>query len=485
MWGGGCSGRVRRSAVVGAASVLAWALLLTIALPRAHGASRCSGRQFSLEDSPGTVDGVRVLSDYEDPVCITGGIRVTFTSAAGAQCAGGPCGYAGTYAWRPRGLSSLEVETDLSHGIRSRNISLDLGDDASVLDTVVQRAAPSDGQLTCTDRGAGEDGSYSLTATPSRVAVDLAEPDGPVYGSRCAGPLDGDFAAAMPSTTIGLHVVARGGQAIDLRHSAPFAAGGFTGEVVSTLVLHLGRPIKATRIRASPPGKTHTERVVGVYYALQALTGRAVGAVTTSATPASCGPLDACGLTGRLTFTGGSDVDGAALFAATAPLARPRRDLLAALGLSAHGDPHGISVVGFLFADPDLTLTSVISQGQGCTDRTTIDEATSFLSVSRGRLQFPLSLGSDATTDALRTRCPGPDLGDHAFAGGSYPRDVLRHRVIRLALHDASFHDGPYRVALHSALVLRLKRQRVFKTTLKLDDVRSMLREAVEDGLRY
>jgi hypothetical protein len=58
--------------------------------------------------------------------------------------------------------------------------------------------------------------------------------------------------------------------------------------------------------------------------------------------PGECGPFDACGLGGGITVAPGAARGGSVSLFASASATRPGRDLLAAVGLSAHGNPAGI-----------------------------------------------------------------------------------------------------------------------------------------------
>ncbi len=66
------------------------------------------------------------------------------------------------------------------------------------------------------------------------------------------------------------------------------------------------------------------------------------------------------------------------------------------------------------------------------------------LETRAGRLLVSLSPRSSQAADPLRTRCPGPELGQHAFTRASLPRTALRHRVLTVAPDGNAFGDGPY-----------------------------------------
>jgi hypothetical protein len=78
-----------------------------------------------------------------------------------------------------------------------------------------------------------------------------------------------------------------------------------------------------------------------------------------------------------------------------------------------------------------------------------------------GRLEVSLSPGLSQAADPLRTRCPGPDLGQRQLTSASLPLSVLRHRSFTVTLHGNAFGDGPYRVTTRSTLNLTLRRTKV------------------------
>jgi hypothetical protein len=80
--------------------------------------------------------------------------------------------------------------------------------------------------------------------------------------------------------------------------------------------------------------------------------------------------------------------------------------------------------------------------------------------VMRDAHHITVSLTPDQSqaTDALRTRCPGPDIGSHRFASGELPAAVLRRPSFSVALHGLPFSNGPYRVTTRSTLRLSLRR---------------------------
>lgn len=84
---------------------------------------------------------------------------------------------------------------------------------------------------------------------------------------------------------------------------------------------------------------------------------------------AACGPFDACGPVGLIDVTPGATSNGSASLIATAPLRRPKRDLLAALGVTRHGNPSGIAVDGSGYATGRGEVTADLTQQGACRDQ--------------------------------------------------------------------------------------------------------------------
>jgi hypothetical protein len=192
------------------------------------------------------------------------------------------------------------------------------------------------------------------------------------------------------------------------------------------------------------------------------LTGTAVATVRSSAAPAVCGPFDACGLAGEVDVTPGTVSGGSVSLTANAPLRRPKRDLLSALGVANGGNPSGISVQGG--GDASLhrgEVSADLTQDGACRDNTELREAGIQLRPRAGRLQISVSPSVFQAGDPLRTRCPGPELGSHQLTNAWVPLTALRRPTLTVHLHGGSFRDGPYSVATQSTLILTLRRARI------------------------
>jgi hypothetical protein len=84
----------------------------------------------------------------------------------------------------------------------------------------------------------------------------------------------------LPTASVALRSITRGGALIDLRGTRRFTADGFAGEVRSTLVLRLGRAKTTDRLNQPPSGAGHGRRIrnITVTYRVERLRGSAVAA---------------------------------------------------------------------------------------------------------------------------------------------------------------------------------------------------------------
>ncbi len=445
-------------------------LSFALASPRARAARAAAARPTcSSNGASGSFflygRGAKLVSETDLPVCVTGGITVTFAGAPTAGCAAhGLCAYAGTERWRPQGPGTVSISTFTRHGRRSVSATLLIGGGpGATVRAAVQRSQPDGVTTACSDSNADAGGFFMLPVSGGRATIGLRRPQGSLLGSRCAGPLDADLAAALPARTVSLSRIRHGRTTVDLTGTAPFAADGLAGTVDSTIVLTLGRPRRgpASGTTTPPPG-VRRSRLVEVAYRVTHLGGSAVAAVSSAPVAAVCGPFDACGLGGSIDVAPETAQHSSINLTATAPLRRPERDLLTALGVGRGGDPSGIAVVGAGLVTVHGVVAADLTQGGGaCRDRAALRQLEVVLAVRAHRLRLAISpIGSQAG-DPLRTRCPGPDLGSHPLTSASLPLSVLRHRSFTATLRGGSFSDGPYRVTTQSTLTVTLRRARV------------------------
>jgi hypothetical protein len=181
-----------------------------------------------------------------------------------------------------------------------------------------------------------------------------------------------------------------------------------------------------------------------------------------------CGPFDACGLSGTIDVSPGTLRGGSVYLSANAPARRPLGDLLAAVGLGPGQNRSGIAALGGGSAHLHGAIVADLTQTQQCRDATAVSEAQVLLEARGDRLQVSLSPAQSQAADPLRTRCPGPDLGDNTLTSATLPRSALRRRTLTVALHGRPFCDGPYALRTRSTLVLTLRRGRMSTQTYRL-----------------
>ncbi len=434
------------------------------ASPAPASAPNCRDSGSSSIISIGFTNGTKLLSDTDLQVCVTGSLTVTFAGDPATGCAAhGLCGYAGTETWQSPGLGDLDVSRLEHRGRRFDDASMFLGAPEVTARSTVRRSQANGNTSSCVDQSQGQGGFFRLPVRGTRVSVGLTHADTPFLGTRCAGPLDADIAAALPSRIVALRRILHGRDTIDLTGIQRFAAHGLAGTVRSTIVLRLGRPRHPSSSPGSPsPPDTNPTRLVTANYRIVRIKGSATATVRASALSAQCGPFDACGLQGTLAVTPGATSTGSAGLIANAPLSRPKRDLLAALGIGRGGNPAGIRVEGGGFASGRGQIAADVTQpgGSACRDQPGLDQVVLTLRKRADRLQISLSPGNSAAA-ALRTRCPGPALGSHQLTSASLPLRVLRRRTFTAKLTGDAFSNGPYRVTTRSTLTVTLRRTQV------------------------
>jgi hypothetical protein len=220
----------------------------------------------------------KLLSETDLRVCVTRRLTVTFAGDPATGCAvHGLCGYAGTDSFEPDGIGEMDVAAYAGRGGHHRTATMVLsGVPGGPVVSAVQRTQTSGTTTACRDRQSSG-GFFSLPVSGDRVTIGLAHTETAFLGTRCAGPLDADIAAALPSQTVALSRILHGSHTIDLRGSRPFAAHGLAGTVTSTLVL--GHPHRAPNAggssRPTSPSKAKRRDTI-VSYRVVHVGGRAV-----------------------------------------------------------------------------------------------------------------------------------------------------------------------------------------------------------------
>ena len=286
------------------------------------------------------------------PVRVSGQLTVQFHGDPTAGCSRwGLCGYSGTVSWRPAVAASLIVNRTLGRHASTTVTYLPAFLPGPVppggvtsADVALDAATPVPGGSHCAD--ASSTGAFlPFVVRAGRVSVSLAGATPPLLVTRCAGPRDPDVIPELPVRSLSVGALKRGRIAISLATSRPLRVHGFSGSIISTIVLRLGAPGRTTRssqTSGSPRGRSTRVREIDVGYRAT-ISGSVAEQVRGAANPLLCAPLGSCGLTGTITLTPHSGSAHATLTAQELA-SRPRRTLLAGVGLSPGPAP---GVTGF------------------------------------------------------------------------------------------------------------------------------------------
>ena len=239
---------------------------------------------------------------------------------------------------------------------------------------------------------------------------------------------------------------------IDLTGNRPFATHGLSGTVVSSIRLRIGSPLRQRSVPEElrpPRHRTPRERFASVNFSVTSVAGRIAVPFAASPDQDVCAALDACGLTGTETLFPSSHA-GSASLSAIAPVRRPRRDLLAALGLSRSGNPAGIPVYGSVDWRPGAgTASESLSRSGGtvCSDNVRLGDLS--LTLSRRGRQVEAAVNSPDQAggpDPLRTRCPGPAtsdvVGSQGLATGTLPLSAFGSHTVAIHLDKGTTAPG-------------------------------------------
>ena len=94
-----------------------------------------------------------------------------------------------------------------------------------------------------------------------------------LLSTRCAGPLESDIAAVLPTRSLPVQALRTGSTTIDLSATRAFAAAGMAGTVRSSIVLRSAAPRRST--------STHSERFPGSSRACSSRSGSASSSLPT------------------------------------------------------------------------------------------------------------------------------------------------------------------------------------------------------------
>jgi hypothetical protein len=289
------------------------------------------------------------------------------------------------------------------------------------------------------------------------VSFTLAGSGRSVLGTRCAGPLASDVQPEIPTPTLPLSRVLSGNTTIDMTASAAFSSNGFAGTIESTLTISLGRPGRVRHLSSeSLPAPTQRFREVEATYHAS-VAGSVVESIRGDGDPGVCSLLGSCGALGTLTLMPRT-FKAQGQLTATAPIRRPDRDLLRALGLSRHGNAKGITVLGGVDWTGGGTVQSAIGQGATtCTDSAPLGPGNIILAALDGHI------AAEYASAAASTRCPGPEFTTFPpIALGRASVTGLAHRTTTISLtRGGALTDYGYAAHTVPHLVLTLTRARV------------------------
>jgi hypothetical protein len=293
---------------------------------------------------------------------------------------------------------------------------------------------------------------------------------------RCGGPLAEDLESSLPRATFSLAELRRKPLRLDLSGTTPFAAGPFSGDVVSTLVVDMAR----ARRRAArdenndsfpepPVPKRLRGRIAGVLqmdFTTGPLTGT-IGADLGGFPEPGCTPFDTCGLSGKLDYA--LDVPSATVFVTSwrlLPRGRSSESLSEARRAFLAGRTHVVVNVES-GSDSKARVTEELRPGGGsvCRDGHDSDRPQIVTARARNGIRMALLASSsvDPDTDVVRTRCPGPLTGDvlanDRLASGVVPlRALLERRAALTLAARGSFARGGYLGLWHGGIRVGLER---------------------------
>jgi hypothetical protein len=308
--------------------------------------------------------------------------------------------------------------------------------------------------------------------TTHTVRVSLRGADDFSFG-RCAGPLADDFLNAMPESKPVVAARLGEGAVVDMRGRKPFAAGPFSGEVISTLVLRPSRDnSRSTSSSGTAPSAGRGPRVrygqLVATYMITGLTGDLGWSF--GGTPGdACAPFDTCGLSGDLSLRAAVP-NGRLTIDSMRRIGRRRAETVAsALAALRRGGTHvsaDAELGDFTKLPPTVAIPAdeTVTPGGGatCTATPKLDEPVLFAVRTNTGLSLRLQNGGNTVPDPMRTRCPGPasdELGfDNALAAGSLPLSAVGAKQASVELRPAaSFDTVGFSGTGHGTLVLSLR----------------------------
>lgn len=394
----------------------------------------------------------------------SGSIIYTWYGDPARRCAAvGVCGVRGALIIEAQGPADAQGE--------GRQLIINLGGGSSTVRVLTGTGQSAAECVDTTPNGGGEAVFVARTAG-GRLAATVQPP---VSSGRCAGPLARDLA--------GLRLAVRrtGGRrpSFDLRGSQSFAAGPFSGSLVSTLVLRpspAGGGGASSSSSASGPGGPARRKVlierVSLRYVVTSLPGSLEISFAGEPDP-FCAGLDTCGTTGTLSLSP-APLRGTLTLTASRTVRRrvSARQAIADFRAGRLGNPFGFLAtrgVGITVSE-----TYDAADGSRCQDSSSRSQSALFVGGPRrsGGVQVGLSEPGNSGS-LLRTHCPGPSDMDVVGSQGTFARGVIS-RADLLAARSAVYLSKPgsfsgvgYVGSRSGAIGLSLALQRVHAGTVQ------------------
>ncbi len=400
---------------------------------------------------------------------VSGSVVATWHGDPARGCAAaGLCNSLGSATYRPGFDGRLTVAGD--------NVSF-AGADTGEPPVVRVRDWATPAPVACADVLESIFSPLSFDYLGDELQVSLEALD--LSAGRCAGPRTLDLAHAFPRGTIKTSELRRAGGTVDLSARTRFAAGPFSGEVISTVRVRLGR-VQIRRGGIGPGvlqlpgsrGKPGRFWVLDLQYRIAGVSGALVTDFRGIADPA-CGALGACEASGSSSYALGG-VSGRIDVLAGAPLRSGHRppSVRVALRRLRRGSLAAYSQNRLWQANATVR-ESFSSPGSNCSDSLYTEPPTvDSRSTSKGLVLLLDSNDLSPVADTLRTRCPGPSqadvLGAASLAHGSVDFAELGSKTLQVtAVTSRTFTSGAYTGSRRGQLQLDLgllwKRVRVVR----------------------
>jgi hypothetical protein len=306
-----------------------------------------------------------------------------------------------------------------------------------------------------------------ISIESSGGTIDAAFDSLELSSGRCAGPRTLDLEHALPRASIATARLRSRARVLDLSSRTRFAAGPFSGSVLSTVRIAFAR-LRPTEGFSSSDFSIGGIREGHARYAGVELDYRITGvsgALTTDfrgAPGAACTALGACGASGNSAYTL-AGVSGDMIVFGTRRLAKGRRppSYREALRALRRGD---LPIDAFAnLSRARATVAERFDSSSGtCSD--SLFTAAPGIDLRPGGDALELRLQSQGAlgTDSLRTRCPGPAeqdaIGRGSIASGKIMLPTLGGKRIRVVTTSGrSFVGGGYAGSRHGQLELSME----------------------------